>query len=263
MGKILILPDVHGRQFWKDACLNHKDEFEKIIFLGDYVSPYPYEEISNKKAIDVFEEVLKFKKENPDKVVLLMGNHDFSYINSSICECRTDFTNWNKLNGLFTDNMRMFDLAWETKVGDKRFFFSHSGVRKGWFEKWIKDKLFKWDGDELPPADYFNNLLHAAYDDGRNFDARSTHDFEYAIGVYSLFRGWDGWDDGSMVWADIREYARGMDEGKLKSDYNDVVFVCGHTQLENQPIITEWVMDLDCRKPFVLDTETGIVEEYK
>ena len=97
MGKILILPDVHGRQFWKDACLNHKDEFEKIVFLGDYVSPYPYEEISNKKAIDVFEEVLKFKKENPDKVVLLMGNHDFSYINSSICECRTDFTNWNKL----------------------------------------------------------------------------------------------------------------------------------------------------------------------
>ena len=103
MGKILILADIHGRQFWKDACLNHKDEFEKIVFLGDYVSPYPYEEISNKKAIEVFEEVLNFKKENTDKVVLLMGNHDFSYINSSICECRTDFTSWNKLNGLFTD----------------------------------------------------------------------------------------------------------------------------------------------------------------
>ena len=57
MGKILIIPDVHGRRFWKDACLNHKDDFEKIVFLGDYVSPYPYEEISNKKAIDVFEEV--------------------------------------------------------------------------------------------------------------------------------------------------------------------------------------------------------------
>ena len=54
-----------------------------------------------------------------------------------------------------------------------------------------------------------------------------------------------------------------MDEGKLKSDYDGVVFVCGHTQLEDQPIITEWVMDLDCRKPFILDTETGVVEEYK
>ena len=106
----------------------------------------------------------------------------------------------------------------------------------------------------------FNNLFHSAYDDGRNFDTKSTHDFEYAIGVYSLFRGWDGWDDGSMVWADIREYARGEN---LENDYENVVFVCGHTQLENEPIIREWVMDLDCRKPFVLDTQTGNIKEYK
>lgn len=263
MGKILIIGDVHGREFWKDACLNHKDEFEKIVFLGDYVSPYPYEGISNEKALDIFKEVLDFKKDNSDKVVLLMGNHDFSYINSNICECRTDHMHWGQLNDLFLDNIKLFDLAWETTVGDKRFFFSHAGVRKGWFDRWIKDKLFKWEGDELPSADYFNNLLHAAYDNERNFDTRSTHDFELAIGAYSLYRGWDGWDNGSIVWADIREYARGMDEGHLKSDYENVVFVCGHTQLENQPIITEWVMDLDCRKPFVLDTETGEVKEYE
>lgn len=261
MGKILILPDTHGRQFWKDACLNHKDEFEKIVFLGDYVSPYPYEDITNKKAIEVFEEVLKFKMGNKDKVVLLMGNHDWSYINSNICECRTDHFNWGKLNDMLLSNIKLFDLAWETKIGDKRFFFSHAGVRKGWFDRWVKDKLFKWDSDELPPADYFNNLFHAAYDDERNFDTKSTQDFERAIGIYSIYRGWDGWDDGSIVWADIREYARG-EEGTLNNDYDNVVFVCGHTQLENEPIIKEWVMDLDCRRPFVLDTETGEVKEY-
>ena len=32
---IAIIPDVHGRQFWKDV-IPRKDEFEKIIFLGDY-----------------------------------------------------------------------------------------------------------------------------------------------------------------------------------------------------------------------------------
>lgn len=78
MSKILIIGDVHGRQFWKDACLNHWDEFDKIVFLGDYVSPYPAEEISNKKAIEVFHEVLDFKMKNPKKVVLLMGNHKVS-----------------------------------------------------------------------------------------------------------------------------------------------------------------------------------------
>ena len=260
MGKILICGDIHGRQFWKEACLNHKDEFDKIVFLGDYVSPYPYEGISKEEAIEVFEEILNFKAENEDKVVLLMGNHDFSYSNSNICECRTDFTNWNKINGMFFDNIKSFDLAWETKIGDKRYFFSHAGVRKGWFDKWVKDKLFKWDSDELPPADYFNNLFHTAYDDGRNADTKSTRDLETALGIYSTYRGWDGWKNGSIVWADIREYAK---KGKpdLENDYENVVFVCGHTQLENEPILSEWVMDLDCRRPFVLDTKTGKIED--
>ena len=124
MGKILIIGDMHGRQFWKDACLNHKNEFEKIVFLGDYVSPYPYEEISNNEAIGVFEDVLKFKKENQDKVVLLIGNHDLSYCNPNICDCRTDYTNWNKLNRMYFENMKLFDLAWETNIGSKRYFFS-------------------------------------------------------------------------------------------------------------------------------------------
>ena len=254
MGKIAIVADVHGRQFWK-GLIGHEDEFEKIVFLGDYVSPYPYEGISNEEAIGVFDEVLKFKGSNENKVVLLTGNHDYSYVNSNICECRTDYANWNKLNRMYFDNIKSFDLAWETKIGDKRYFFSHAGVRKGWFDRWVKDKLFKWGSDELPPADYFNNLLHAAYDDGRNFDTKSTHDFETAIGIYSLYRGWDGWDDGSIVWADIHEYGQ--------REYEDVVFVCGHTQLKDEPFITDWVMDLDCRKAFILDTETGTVEEYK
>ena len=256
MGKILINGDVHGRQFWKDACLKHTDEFDKIVFLGDYVSPYPDEKISNEEAISVFEEVLKFKDNNPEKVILLVGNHDLSYFNSNICECRTDWKNWDKINKMFFDNIKSFDLAWETKIGDKRYFFSHAGVKKGWFENWVKDNLFKWDRDELPSADYFNNLFHVAYNDGRNFGTKSTHDFETAIGIYSTYRGWDGWDYGSIVWADIREYGMGP-------EYDNVVFICGHTQLEEEPIIEKWVMDLDVRRTFVLDTETGKIEDYE
>jgi hypothetical protein len=121
---------------------------------------------------------------------------------------------------------------------------------------WVKNKLFKWESEELPPADYFNNLFHAAYDDGRNFDAKSTHDFERAIGIYSRYRGWDGWDDGSIVWADIREYCG-------KPEYEDVMFICGHTQLEDKAIIAEHVADLDVRMAFEIDEESGKIEEYE
>ena len=258
MGQILILPDIHGRQFWKEPCLNHKDEFEKIVFLGDYVSPYPYEGISNKAALDVFREVLDFKKDNPDKVVLLMGNHDFSYINTEICECRTDHVNWNTLNKLFLDNSKLFDLAWETTINGKRYFFSHAGVRKDWL-KLIAGIWFKWDDcDKLPDAWYFNNYFHVAYDGEGNPDAQFN--LEGPISAYSHFRGWTALNYGSMVWADIREYLKGE---TLENEFDDVVFICGHTQLNDEPVIKEQVMDLDCRKPFVLHTETGEVKEYK
>ena len=79
MGKILIIPDTHGRRFWKDPCLNHKNDFEKIVFLGDFVSPYPAEGITNEVAIEVFKEIVNFKKENGDKVILLLGNHRVNF----------------------------------------------------------------------------------------------------------------------------------------------------------------------------------------
>ena len=60
---IAIIPDVHGRQFWKDV-IPRKDEFEKIIFLGDYLDPYGFEGVSNLNALDNFKEILEFKKEN-------------------------------------------------------------------------------------------------------------------------------------------------------------------------------------------------------
>ena len=259
MSKIAILPDIHARKFWKEPCLEHKDDFEKIVFLGDYLAPYPDEGFTNKQAIDNFKEIIQFKKDNPDKVVLLLGNHDFSYFNYSLCECRTDLKNWKMLNELFAENIKLFDLAWETKIGDKRYFLSHAGVRKGWFDEWVKGKLFEWDKDELPSADFFNNALHSAYDGDKNQEMIAK--LEKALGIYSNYRGWSDWDDGSIVWADIREYA---DKGQtLKNDYENVVFICGHTQLGDGPIITDEVMDLDCRRAFVLDTETGEVKEWE
>ena len=79
MGKILICPDCHGRRFWENPCKNHKGEFEKIVFLGDFVSPYPAEGITNEQAIEVLKEIVNFKKENENKVVLLFGNHRVNF----------------------------------------------------------------------------------------------------------------------------------------------------------------------------------------
>lgn len=40
---VLVLPDIHGRDFYKDALKEAVDSGIDIVCLGDYLDPYPYE----------------------------------------------------------------------------------------------------------------------------------------------------------------------------------------------------------------------------
>lgn len=83
MKKAFIVPDVHGRSFWEEALKIISDEsFDKIVFIGDYFDPYDDEEelIGHSRLVETFNQIIKFKKDNPEKVVLLLGNHDIHYL---------------------------------------------------------------------------------------------------------------------------------------------------------------------------------------
>lgn len=42
--RILVVPDVHGRIFWKESVNKYVDEVGRIVFLGDYLDPYAGED---------------------------------------------------------------------------------------------------------------------------------------------------------------------------------------------------------------------------
>ena len=69
--KTLVLGDVHGRTIWKDII--EKENPDRVIFLGDYVSTH--ELISSDQQIEELYAILDYKENNPDKVILLRGNH--------------------------------------------------------------------------------------------------------------------------------------------------------------------------------------------
>ena len=87
MSKILCIPDIHCRKFWREAINEYKNSVDKVIFLGDYIDPYPEEIEANPElmevksfqdaasAIKMLEDIFSLKKENPDKYILLTGNH--------------------------------------------------------------------------------------------------------------------------------------------------------------------------------------------
>ena len=218
--KILINPDIHGRVFWKYS-VEHKDEFDKIIFLGDYLDAYSPDLLVNEE--DNFKEIIQFKKDNLDKVILLLGNHDCSYINSKILpSSRHNPFKADIYHKLFNDNLDLFQLVYIYN----KYLFSHAGV----YEEWLKmcdlnlDNLINYDLDKLAP--YLNVL-----DSHRG-------------GLGSI---------GSCIWADIRDSET---EKLLKGYYH----IFGHTQLKFKVSTSEFSC-LDCRVPFSLDSETGYINK--
>ena len=55
MTNILVIPDLHGRTFWKEP-IAHKEDFDHIVFLGDYFDPYHWESINQQDAIENFKD---------------------------------------------------------------------------------------------------------------------------------------------------------------------------------------------------------------
>ena len=186
MKKILIIPDVHGRSFWKDAVEKYGDECDLIIFGGDEVDPYPSENITRKEAIKVLEEIIDFKLNNMDKVVLLLGNHAAHYfVKGFPRSSRYDSSNAYKIREIYSSHKSLFKLAHEEIIGGKKFLFTHAGVMNSWVER-NKDIIGE------PTVENLNKLL-------------DTPAGVRALSDISRYRTWLGEKSGSILWSDVRE----------------------------------------------------------
>ena len=228
---ILVIPDVHGRDFWKKAV--EETPCEKIIFLGDYVDPYGKEGISPDHALEVFYEVLELKKVHQKKVVLLLGNHDMHYLSPQFkdlaCGTRYNVRLAPDISGLLKENEDSFCLAHEEVVAGKRYLFTHAGVTSLWYERHqetIKELTAK-------------NLNHLM----------ATKTGVSALADVGKERG--GYlPSGSMLWAD-------SDEMLSSVPFLDVYQIFGHSLQRKDPIITDHYACLDCKRAFLLD-ERGL-----
>lgn len=234
---ILIIPDIHGRDFWNKAIQCNIRKADKVIFLGDYLDPYEYEGISNEDARMNFEEIIACKIHYGDKIVLLLGNHDLPYVDrvNFTSRSRYDSKNAYELEQMFTRNKRLFKVCHEETVANKKYLFSHSALMK----QWCDDP--KTPINEIS-TDSINKLVN-------------TPEGMKALCCVPLFRG--GWDQfGSIVWSDIRSVSAYLNAG-LPWDYQ----VFGHTQQASDPVITDKFACLDCRRGFMLDKTNGRFKE--
>ena len=233
-----MIPDVHGRKFWKNAVSLYENDCDKIIFLGDYLDPYEWEGITRKEAIKNFEEIIEYKRNNKDKVVLLLGNHDMSYWSKEFhTRSRYDSSNAYHISDDFNKNRSLFQLAYEEKIGDKNFLFTHAGVMNSWVKR--NERVIG-----KPTVESLNHLLQIPNGIKTLTDVSS-------------YRTWFGDETGSIVWSDMREKQDNPKDADVEG-YDYQIF--GHTQQDEDPVITDKWACLDCRKAFVLNEDGELMQ---
>ena len=250
--QILVLPDIHGRHFYKDALKESVESGIDIVCLGDYLDPYPYEEELHEGGVSgPLKELIALKQERPHKIHLLIGNHDSSYMfYPSICRARYDILNGLIYTGIFQKNALSFDLFFDTSIAGKRFLFSHAGITKIWMNE-VGRRL----GLSTDDLDAFLDELNYMFKEFCLSNDKCS--IWYYLSHIAEERGGQKLA-GSMIWADFFEHT----DRKNWLSNHDIIQIVGHTQLRFNPVrVDNRLFCLDCRESFYIDSE-GIIRSY-
>jgi predicted phosphodiesterase len=124
--KILVIPDPHGSDHWK-TIERRVNEFDKIIFLGDYfdspVLPYA-------RQMKNFKNIMAFAAKHQAKVELCIGNHDLAYLSGQDCSGH-QWGHKSDIRKILFQNLDRLQVVY--KHGD--WLFSHAGFSKLWMQK--------------------------------------------------------------------------------------------------------------------------------
>jgi len=123
--KVIVVPDPHQTTHWRKVR-DHIDSVDKVIFLGDYFDtwknkwPHQINNVSN---------IIKFKKDYPDKVCLCWGNHETSYYLDEKCSGYQHDRSFD-----IEEFLRKHNELFEVCFIFDNWIFAHGGISKKWIE---------------------------------------------------------------------------------------------------------------------------------
>ena len=189
--KVIIIPDIHGRDFWKSALDDIKNGV-RTIFLGDYHDPYQHENISRQDSVNNFKEIIEIAHKYSN-VELLLGNHDFGYIYPELCSSRRDYENYEVISKLFDDNKHLFKIC----ALYQDVLISHAGVYQDWLYDVFYTEMERVEDVNIIPLDKIHDDIN-----------KLLEDEDSLIKSLSIVGGSRGgyYHYGSPVWCDISEH---------------------------------------------------------
>jgi predicted MPP superfamily phosphohydrolase len=230
--KILSIGDVHGFDTWKkfgdiqhliDVPKSRIYDFDYYVFVGDYVDSFTK---TNEEIKNNLKDIIKFKKNHPDRVILLWGNHDIQYLTSYREHGCSGYRPeaYFDLHEIFRKNRKLFQLAFQID----NYIWTHAGIHRGWYEYEFPYKS-KNIADDLNAAFEENNK--SIYNVGFLRGGRNTV--------------------GGPLWADKQEVSHKPIRG-----YHQIV---GHTRIKEMKVVKK---DKDTSVTFIDYIEDGGSEPY-
>ena len=190
--KYLFVGDVHNHNYiFNDIeSLDKKHNFDKIVFMGDFVDDW---KTNNYDSQQTLLDVLALKKSNPDKYILLVGNHCLSYLGHPCSGHK--YEQEYLVSDLLKDNIKYFDLFTVVECGKRRYVCTHAGITNAYIENVL--------GGE-------KNWEYILNDFNKDFNKCVSPSAITYLTICSGYRGGSS-DFSSFVWCDSRELLKCKD----------------------------------------------------
>lgn len=148
--KILVVPDVHGHHEWERVKSIPKEDYDYVVFLGDYFDNGVYDR-KLKRWKDAnnwpdqgenFQNICNWVREDTEHRKICFGNHCWSYMSGTRLggNCSGhQISKIGEIKALLMANRDILDVAQEFDG----WVFSHAGFTKNWVEIFLKPELHK------------------------------------------------------------------------------------------------------------------------
>lgn len=208
--KFLIIGDIHGRDDWREIVNGALPSFMPIIFLGDYVDSFDISAAEQKYNL---KEIIALKEKYPDRIKLLIGNHDWAYIYDQPRISGFQHNHWYDIKEIFKNKLDLFDVAYGyTNLKTRKYtLFTHAGLTYEFYKRNILPRINGEMGEEYQLKRVDNNTdLHVI------LNKLKGNVILWAVGP---MRGGSG--NPGPLWADYLEL--------IEDAYPDINQVVGHT----------------------------------
>lgn len=218
MINLVVIPDIHGISDWRFPVTNAlKDPNAHIVFLGDYVDTHV--QGNDWKIFENLKEIINIKKKNPDRITLLIGNHDAAYVYNKPNISGFNYFMQYSYRDIFNSNWNLFQLAWGYQGKEKYALVTHAGLTNWFYDALIHEARCGRMNQIFKDIDFMKLPLHEFIN---YFD--NEHDLIWTIGIS---RGGMSFT-GSILWADMYEL--------VTDNYAGIDQIVGHTNIRSVAI---------------------------